>query len=65
MVGWKVSPRRFERRSDLVSEEFRLFERREVTAPLDLVPIDELVIGTLGPASWLTIDFAGKDHHGD
>ena len=45
---------------DLGSEEFRLFPRREVTALLDLVPIDELVIGTLGPASWRTVNLAGK-----
>jgi len=60
MVGWEVSPQRFERRSRFGSEVFRLFPHREVTALLDLIPIDELVIGTLDPASWRTVDLAGK-----
>jgi hypothetical protein len=53
-----------ERRAELGTEEFRLFPRREVTALVDLVEIDELVITTLGPASWRTVDLAGKDRHG-
>src|SRR2546422_10627862 len=52
-----------ERRADLGSEEFRLFPRREVTALVDLVKVDELVIGTLGPALWRTIDLARKHRH--
>jgi hypothetical protein len=35
-----------------------------VTALSDLVEIDELVITTLGPASWRTVDVTGKDCHG-
>src|SRR5215213_9209062 len=56
---------RFERRSDLGSEEFRLFERREVTALVDLVPINELVKILFGPASRRAVYLAGKDRHGN
>jgi hypothetical protein len=35
-----------------------------VTALVDLVPINELVITPLGPASWRTVDLTGKDGHG-
>jgi hypothetical protein len=27
------------------------------------IPLNELVIRTLGPASWRTVDLAGKDRH--
>src|SRR5439155_14321731 len=49
---------RSERRAELGREEFRLFPRREVTALVDLVEIDQLVIATLIPALWRTVDLA-------
>src|SRR5438093_7833720 len=50
-------------RINYVRDTVGLFPRREVTALLDLVPINELVITLLDPASWRTIDLAGKDRH--
>jgi hypothetical protein len=35
-----------------------------VTALVDLVEVDEVVISTLSPAAWRTIDLARKDRHG-
>ena len=32
-----------------------------MTALVDLVPIDELVIIAFGPASWHTVDLAGEE----
>jgi hypothetical protein len=52
---------RSKRRSDLGHEDFRLFPRREVTAPLGFVPTNKLVITTFGPASWRAVDLTGKD----
>jgi hypothetical protein len=51
-------------RLDLVSKEFRLLPRREVTALIDLVPVDEVVEVLYGQATRRTVDLAGKDRHG-
>src|SRR5215470_4038115 len=53
-----------ERGAKLGTEELRLFPRREVTALVDLVVIDELGIGPLSPAARRLILLAGKDAHG-
>jgi hypothetical protein len=46
------------RRTHLGGKGFWLLACREVTAFLDLVEIDELVIGTLGPTLWRSEDLA-------
>src|SRR5262245_21993598 len=56
---------RSKRRADLLREELRLFPRGEVTALVELVVIDELGIGALGPAPRRLIEFVGKDAHGN
>src|SRR5215218_8719890 len=50
--------------SDLLGEQLRLLPRREVTTLVDLVEVDELGIGLLGPAARGLILLAGKDAHG-
>ena len=55
---------RSERRPELLGEELRLFPRREVAAFVDLVVMDELVIGPLGPTPRGLILLARKDAHG-
>src|SRR5512134_212125 len=59
------SPQRPERRADLGREELRLFPRREVTALVDLVEVDEIAISALGPALGCAIDLAGKHGYPD
>ena len=55
---------RAKRGSDLGAKNSRLFPGREVAAFVDLVEIDELVIGLLRPAARRLIAFARKDGHG-
>jgi hypothetical protein len=54
---------RSERGSEFGTDEFRLFPCREVTALIDLIEINEVAIGTLGPALWRTVDLARKHPH--
>lgn len=63
-VGGSASERR-ECRADLFGEELGLFEGREVTALVDLVPVDELAIAELGPTARRSVDFAREDGHAD
>ena len=45
---------------DFVSEEFRLLPRRELTALIDLVPVDQVVEVLEGSATRRTVVLAGK-----
>ena len=65
MLTDAVLAQRPERRAQLLGEELRLLPRREVTALVDLVEVDELGIGALGPAPRRLVDLAGKHRHGD
>src|SRR5262245_30276080 len=47
---------RSERGAELGAEEFRLFPRRKEAAPVDLVEVDEVAIGTPGPRLRRSID---------
>src|SRR5262244_147636 len=53
-----------ERRADLFGEELRLFPGGEVAAPVDLVVVDEVGVGPLGPAARRLILLAGEDARG-
>src|SRR5215831_2348999 len=53
-----------ERRADLFGEELRLFPGGEVAALVDLVEVDELRVGPLGPAPRRLILLAREDAHG-
>ena len=57
---------RRERRTDLPREEPRLFPGREVPALVERVVVDQLRVGTLGPAARCLILLAGEhaDRHG-
>jgi hypothetical protein len=52
-----------ERRADLVREELRLFPGRKVAAPVDLVVVDQVGVGLLGPVPRGLIELAGEDAH--
>jgi hypothetical protein len=43
-------PQRFESPTEFLSEKLRLLPRREMAALVDLVEIDQVAIGALGPA---------------
>src|SRR5215213_4841326 len=51
---------RSERRAELLGEQLGLFPGREVTAFFDLVEIDEVGVGLIGPAARGLILLAGK-----
>src|SRR5215213_6475012 len=51
--------------SDLLGEQLRLLPRREVTALVDLVEVDQVGVGLLGPAPRGLVLLAGKDAHGN
>src|ERR687894_1786916 len=55
---------RSEPRSELLGEQLWLLPRREVTTPVDLVEVDEVGVGLLGPAPRGLICLAGKDARG-
>src|SRR5215217_3398172 len=55
---------RSERRAELLGEQLGLFPGREVTAFFDLVEIDEVRVGPLGPTPRGLICLAGKDARG-
>src|SRR5215216_1288800 len=57
--------KRPERRSQLVREDLRLLPGSEVTAPVDLVEVDEIGIGALGPAPRRPVLLAREDGYGD
>ena len=52
-----------ERGAELAGEQLRLLPRREVAPFVDLVVIEELGIGPLGPAPRSLILLAGEDGH--
>jgi hypothetical protein len=49
-ISYRV-PERPERGSELDGEELRLLPRGEVSAPVDVVEVDEVAIGAPGPAA--------------
>ena len=69
MPGWKAGRPQLGLRSGrnagshLRAEQLRLFPGGEMAAFVDLVEIDELVIGPLGPTPRRLIVLAGKDAH--
>jgi hypothetical protein len=56
-----ASTERLERGPELFREELGLFPRREMTAFVDLVVIDEIGVRPLGPAPWSLILLARED----
>src|SRR4029453_11996783 len=52
------------RRPDLLREQFRFLPGREVAALVDLVEVDEVVVGLLGPAARRAVDLAREDGDG-
>src|SRR5215216_4235686 len=59
------SPQRAEADAELVREQLRLLPGGEVTAPVDLVEVDEVGVGLLGPASRRLVLLAGEDRYGN
>src|SRR4051794_10433624 len=55
-----ASAERRERRPQLGTEELRLLPRREVSARVDLVEVDEVAIGATGPCLRGSVDILGK-----
>src|SRR5499427_7336419 len=53
-----------ERRADLFGEELRLFPGGEVAALVDLVVVDEVGVGPLGPAARRLVLLAREDARG-
>jgi hypothetical protein len=51
--------------AQLLTEDLRLFPRGEVAALVNLVPVDEVAEGTLGPDSWSRIDIGRKHRDRD
>ena len=47
--------------AQLLREQRRLLERREMAAAVELVPVDEVGIDALGPAARRRNDLPGKD----
>src|SRR3712207_5593239 len=71
-TGWRVHagalasfPESSKCGSELDREELRLLPSGEVTALVDLVPVDQIVKGLLRPASGCSVDLAWKDRYGD
>src|SRR5262249_56060245 len=58
-------PQRSERCPQLSAEQLRLLPRREVTASIDLVEIDQVAIGTPSPCFRSSIDVVRKYRDGD
>jgi hypothetical protein len=56
--------KRPEARPDLFGKELRLFPGGEVPALVDLVVVDEVGVGPLGPAARRLVLLAGKDARG-
>jgi hypothetical protein len=59
-----VSAERSEGRAELFGEELRLLPGREVSAPVDLVEVDEVAIGAPGPRLRGAIALPGEDGDG-
>src|ERR1700754_3440488 len=55
--------KRPERGAELLGEDLRLLPGREVAAFVDLVVVDEIRIGPLGPAPRRLVQLARKDGH--
>ena len=60
-----IQTKRFERRPQFSNEQLRLFPRREVTAFVELIEVDEFGIRPLGPTPRGGIDLDRKDAHSD
>src|SRR2546430_4036000 len=58
------SSHRPERRANLGGEQIRLLPGGEVVPPIDLVEVDEVRVGLLGPAPRRLIELPRKDAHG-
>src|SRR5262245_41685939 len=56
--------KRSERRSELGTEELRLFPRGEVSALVDLVEVDQVAMGVPGPCLRGSIDLLRKYRDG-
>ncbi len=52
-----------ERRARLAGKKFRLFPGCEMATLINFVEIDQMWIGTLGPALRCTVDLTGKNRH--
>src|SRR5260221_4025051 len=61
----RLATQRPEACANLFREDLRLFPRREVAAPVDLVVMDELGERPLSPTPRSRIELVGKDGHGD
>src|SRR5262249_25807573 len=57
-------PQGLERRTQLRREQLRLLPRREVTALVDLVEVDQVLVGTPGPCLRRSIDVLREDRDG-
>src|SRR5215468_12754106 len=64
MFGHGRLAKRPEARANLFGKELWLFPGREVAALVDLVVVDEVGVGPLGPAPRRLILLAGKDAYG-
>src|SRR5262252_6684867 len=59
--GYGQLAKRPEARADLFGKELRLFPSREMPALIDMVVVDEVGVGSLGPTARRLVLLAGKD----
>src|SRR4026209_15354 len=57
-------PRRLEPHAQLIYEELRLFPGRKVAALGELVEVDEILVGALGPTPRSLVDLLREDAYG-
>src|SRR5262245_45972046 len=57
-------PQRSESGTELVREQFGLFPCREMSALVDFVEVDQVVVGTPCPCFWCPVDVLWKDRNG-
>src|SRR5262245_29891563 len=62
--GHGAATQRPERRAELLREELRLFPGREVAALVDLVEVDQVLVGAPGPGLRGSIDVLRKYRDG-
>src|SRR4029453_6423890 len=63
-LGSKAHPQRREPHAELISEGLRLFPGRKVAALGELVEVDEILVGALGPTPRSLVDFLREDTYG-
>src|SRR5437762_11329313 len=56
---------RFDRRTQLGREDFRLFPRRKVAAFVEFVIMDKLRVSLLSPAPWSLVELVWERAHRD